>query len=68
MNQNSTQNETMTANEWILKAINSSVTPFHIEACYKLVDLFKEKYPDELNMDADLRMAISTRERMLNHF
>jgi hypothetical protein len=68
MNQNSTQNDPKAAIEWILKAIHSSVTPFHIEGCYKLAELFKEKHPDERDALADLQLAISVHERELNYF
>lgn len=35
--------------QWIVKAISTSMNDFHIDGCVKLIELFKQKYSDELS-------------------
>jgi hypothetical protein len=37
--------------EWILKVINSSVNPFHFDSCYKIIELYRNKWEEHTSAD-----------------
>ena len=36
--------------EWVLRIIRTSTTDFHIESCRNMIEIFKKKYPEHINM------------------
>ena len=36
--------------EWVLRAIRTSTTEFHIESCRNMIEIFKKNYPEHINM------------------
>jgi hypothetical protein len=53
--------------EWILKTIESSVTPFHFDGCSNLIRLFATKFEDD-TMYEDLVFKLHEREKLYNYF
>ena len=55
------------SHEWITKAIESSITPFHFDGCSKLINLFATKWEDDVLYD-DLVLKLHEREKLYNYF
>ena len=63
-----TNEQSLIAANWIEKSITSSFTPFHIEACIRLVDLFAERFPDDMLNKSKLLELIIDKETSINYF
>jgi hypothetical protein len=55
------------SHEWITKAIESSVTPFHFDGCQNLIRLFATKWEDD-SLYEDLVFKLHEREKLYNYF
>jgi hypothetical protein len=55
------------SHEWITKAIESSITPFHFDGCSKLINLFAYKWEDD-TLYNDLVLKLHEREKLYNFF
>ena len=51
--------------EWVVKAINSSTNPFHIECCKKLIDLYINKFNAQ-SQEGELLLMLSDKENNIN--
>ena len=53
--------------EWIANAIASSNNPFHIECCKKLIELFIQKFPNDLLKEEELLFLLYSKKDSINY-